>query len=462
MDARGFLRALAALALTVAGACGEEEGDGRSADRPEPFAGEEALSIVTDRPPPRSQPEPPAPEPAPAAQGLVRPSVQTVDFGSRIVDPERHADGDLEPIVRRVSLLYEAGEAPVAIRDVFLDRVDLFDADGCRGETLSPEAPRCTITLRFRPAAAQVGASRGTMTVLTEHRSFTVRLAGAVNHLVAAAPPPPPPPVDQGPSAAETLRLARVSAPRAEVVRRRTAEPPPPDPLDRFTMSDPDYEEKLGQRRLDFTYPVDQSRMISKFRDITALVETPINSQLEGKFILTVARNVYGGLQGGERNVLLPAGSKMIGYNGRLQQAGDTRLPAIITDIERPDGSRIVIDAAAHDQMGRPGLIGTIDNRIWERFGTVGIVAVLNAAFAFAAGGGDDPRLQAAQEELSDGLAEIGNKVLEENIDLTPRMTVPGGARIQISIAEDLWFPEAQRIVVGSPDILVSSEGDGS
>ena len=209
-----------------------------------------------------------------------------------------------------------------------------------------------------------------------------------------------------------------------------------------------------GQDRLDSGYPVDQARMISKFRTLSVLLETPINSAIESKFIATVARNVYGG--GSEKRfVLLPAGSKIIGFNGTLEKVGDERLPVIITEIERPDGARIVIDAAGHDQMGRPGLIGKVDNRYWERFGTSAIIGVLNGAFAVAAEGGADERLVAGQQEISDSLAEIGTRVLEDTIDLTPIMSVGGSARFTLMLSEDIWFPDARRIVVGSPDQLV-------
>ena len=258
-----------------------------------------------------------------------------------------------------------------------------------------------------------------------------------------------------GPTPEELLRLQRARAQTVAIVEQYAVEVRA-DPLDRFVLEDEDYEDRWGQTPLESGFPVDQSRMISKFFTIPAVIETPINSALESKFIAVVSRNVYGRL-GPRRYVLLPAGTRIIGFNGTLEEIGDSRLPAIISEIERPDGARVVIDAAAHDQMGRPGLIGTIDHRYWERFGTTALTAVVNGILAYVSSDSADPGFEAAQQEISDAIAEIGSSVLEDTVDLAPRMSIPGGARIQIMLREDIWFPEATRIVVGNPDELVDT-----
>ena len=451
---------------TLLSGCDDAEEETRTDQQEvrELFSEDGSLSIAL---PPKIEPEPPPPplppveqiiEPPPPDPGVATVDAQRIDFGRQTVTEEQSARNQ----VRQFEIRFSSGETPVQVFSVVTDRSDLFLIETCPEINLSPENRSCRVNVTFQPTQGNFGDYSGTISVTLiesgQSRTISLPAVAVVQRARTAAPPPPPPPppvISNAPvfDAVAALRLQRVSS-SGETLLKAAARDVRPDPFDKFEMSDPDYAEKWNQPRLDSGYPVDQTRMISKFRTISALLETPINSAIESKFIATIARNVYGGA-GENRYVLFPAGTKIIGWNGSLEKVGDSRLPVIITDIERPDGARVVIEAAGHDQMGRPGLIGVVDNRLWERFGASGIVAVISTLTAIAVQGGTDERLVAGQQELADSLSEIGSRILEDTIDLAPIMSIAGGARISLMLGEDIWFPEARRIVVGNPDQLV-------
>jgi hypothetical protein len=105
-------------------------------------------------------------------------------------------------------------------------------------------------------------------------------------------------------------------------------------------------------------------------------------------------------------------------------------------------------------------LPGDIDSRIWEKYGSAVLVTMLSAASAAASSSGSG-RLQDFQSQAADGFARITGQILEENLDLRPVETVPGGSRLIIRPLTDLWFPKPEEEGPdGKPVVMqVSTEG---
>ncbi|WP_162915206.1 TrbI/VirB10 family protein [Desertibaculum subflavum] len=271
------------------------------------------------------------------------------------------------------------------------------------------------------------------------------------------APPPPPlppPPVlsapafdDPGPAlrAAEIqAALARRQQTRAQIALAPLPEPDfAPEPKPEWRLKDRDYRrDKLG--RDESTLPVDRHRMITADRYITAILENAINSQIPGRFIALVERNVYGA---DGRLALLPKGTRIICRYESLAKVGDTRLRTTCERALRPDGASILLtDAQAADQMARIGLIGDVDNRLWERYGGAFIISAVSALASLGTVTSDNRQVQGGALAVSQNLGQVTAQILEQTVDLAPVVTVAAGSRIQIIPATDIWLREPEQI----------------
>jgi len=205
----------------------------------------------------------------------------------------------------------------------------------------------------------------------------------------------------------------------------------------RFRLTDPDYrqwEPFLGEDKS--TYPVDRDRILTADMRIGAVLEDSINSQVPGRVIAIVDRDV---LSPNGKFILVPAYTKIIcGYEG-LDQTGETRLPVTCTRAIRPDGASILLTKAiSADQMGRTGLIGEVDNRTFERYSGAFIISAMSALAQAGVNPKQTPGVQNAATTLSNNLGQVTAEVIKQNIDLRPIITIAAGSRIQIIPQTDI------------------------
>ncbi|WP_413208332.1 TrbI/VirB10 family protein [Rhodospirillum sp. A1_3_36] len=221
----------------------------------------------------------------------------------------------------------------------------------------------------------------------------------------------------------------------------RPSEPTAPEPK-------PDYE---GDRRVS-TLPVDNSRIVTTDRYITGVLETGINSQLDGSkgsIVIQVARDVYG-YHG--RNLLIPKGSRMVCDYESPDKIGSSRLGITCNRILIAEHRAEIIElaSAGGDVQGRAGFTGEVDNRFGERYGTALMLTAISSAVRLAtasATSNDESSTIAAAtdagaEEMSTRFGEITASVLEQTVDLAPIITVPQGTRVQIRPANDWYIRE--------------------
>jgi type IV secretion system protein VirB10 len=269
------------------------------------------------------------------------------------------------------------------------------------------------------------------------------------------APPPPapdplPPPEPQFEDPAPMLRAMRARELRA--LRRQAsaaqltslqspAEAAPAPVPGAWRLKDPDYKQrdpKLGEDKS--TLPVDRFRVITADRYINAILENSVNSQIPGRIIAIVERHVFGA---DGRLPLLPKGSRIICQYESLAKAGDSRLNVKCSRALRPDGASVLLtDAQGADQMARTGLVGDVDLRMWERYGSAFVVSALSALAASSQNVSQNQTVTNAGNALSQNLGQVTAKVLEQSVDLAPIVTVAAGSRIQIIPNTDIWIRE--------------------
>ncbi len=217
-------------------------------------------------------------------------------------------------------------------------------------------------------------------------------------------------------------------------------------PVQRVALGQPNYEAASVTSGL----PIDNSRIVTADRYITGILETGINSQLDGdaggEIIIQTSRDTYG-YHG--RNVLIPKGSRLICDYKSPELVGSTRL-AINCKRILLAGHRAEIYqlfSTAGDVQGRSGITGDVDNRFWEKYGTAFILSGISSAVRIASSMGNSEVATSGSEELSEKFGEITASVLEQTINLAPIITVPQGTRIQIRPRKDWYIRE---VVTGS------------
>jgi type IV secretion system protein VirB10 len=200
----------------------------------------------------------------------------------------------------------------------------------------------------------------------------------------------------------------------------------------------------------DSTSPIDNERLIAADRIIPVVLETGINSQIDGTtggpVILQVSRDVYG-YHG--RYILVPKGSRMICQYQSPTDIGSSRLEIrcgrILLGGSRAEIFELV--AQGTDQQARLGITGAVDGRFVERYGTAFALAGISAFVRYAASSTTTSESSANQnsavttgaEELSKSLGEISAAALEKTLDLKPIITVPQGTRMTIRPTFD-WY----------------------
>lgn len=195
------------------------------------------------------------------------------------------------------------------------------------------------------------------------------------------------------------------------------------------------------------SYPVDFLRTFTADRRIPAILIEDIDSTLGGKVTAQVENNVYAA-QG--TNILIPVGSKAVGYYRPLKKIGENRLQIIWTRIITPLGVNIIINAKLADAMGRSGLAGTIDTKFFDRYGLAILISTINAA-AQANVNVENQKQAVFVNTYGKELSNLSAQILEEQINIKPIIRIPAGSRILISPTQDIWFRNSDGEIIVEP-----------
>ncbi len=250
------------------------------------------------------------------------------------------------------------------------------------------------------------------------------------------------------------LRVARHNRQLQYIFKHKKKQPIPKDPAVKWHMHDEDYQQH-GPHPVDVsTYPTDLSRMILETQRITGVLEDEVNSQIAGRAVVVVNKAVP---SADFTRVLIPAGSKMVCNYKPLEKIGDTRLDFNCTRMVRPDGLSVFFLTGSSDsgdgnamigadQKGRAGLIGDVDTRAFERYGSAFLVSAISGLSQMGYNKDqslltqNNSNLQQFSHQFGNNLAQITAKLLEESIDLRPSITIKGGSVVQLRPVVDIYF----------------------
>jgi type IV secretion system protein VirB10 len=175
---------------------------------------------------------------------------------------------------------------------------------------------------------------------------------------------------------------------------------------------------------------------------LPCIIETAINSDVEGYFTAKVSTNIYDTATG--RHLVVPQGSTILAHDqSSTLLYGNERLPTISLTLALPDGRSVDLgQAPVTDQQGVAGLTGRVNQHYWRLFGAVfiggalrGGMQALPIATAQAGGAG----------QVASGIAASGNQATTQRLgralDTRPTIEVDAGQLCHVLLIKPLNLP---------------------
>lgn len=179
---------------------------------------------------------------------------------------------------------------------------------------------------------------------------------------------------------------------------------------------------------------------------IPAVLETGINSDLPGQIIATVERDVYSSVGGSD--LLVPAGSKLVGTYASKVIAGQTRVAVAWNRIILPNGTYVNIgNMPGADSAGYSGFHDQVNNHLWRIFKTSLLLSLVNAGMASASTGTgsgyatSNSYTSSAETGMAQTFGQAASQLLQKNINISPTLTIRPGYVFKVVVTGDIVFP---------------------
>lgn len=308
--------------------------------------------------------------------------------------------------------------------------VELSPFEAAIAEEMKTRAERWRKEMEDRHAGRLSGIVLSTRDILVPQAANAQPAAGQTAGLPVAAP--------AGPASADDDRRALYGDIRNALANQGV--PPavnaPQDPKVAFLGG------KEGGSYLDST----RTQPISPFEIksstvIPATLITAINSDLPGHVTGQVSQNVYDTATG--RHVLIPQGSRLFGEYDSSISYGQRRLLVAWRRLIFPDASTLELDRMpGSDPAGFAGFQGKVKNHYFRLFGQVTLLSALQSIPSLVEG---DRQGTAQPTELESiaatNYSQAGKQLIEKNLSVQPRITVPTGYKFLVTVHRDIVFP---------------------
>jgi type IV secretion system protein VirB10 len=196
----------------------------------------------------------------------------------------------------------------------------------------------------------------------------------------------------------------------------------------------------IGDMRIGRNIGPDQVVRQGKFLDC-ALVNQIRADLVDSPVIAMVSRD-YVSLDG--KFVLVPAGSKLIGEAGRVQNLQQERVYIKFERVIFPDQRSAyfpVRKVPAVDRMGAAGVDGDVDRHLMLQFGAAVMLGVLDgigAAVQSPSAGSNPTVRDMVMARTSGNFSTVIGGVIQKYANVVPTVTVEPGAKMKVFFAEDV------------------------
>lgn len=207
-----------------------------------------------------------------------------------------------------------------------------------------------------------------------------------------------------------------------------------------------------GLKKVISTWPVDMDMMILADKPIPAVIARSIDTEHEVPVTAFVERNVYA--EDG-RNVVIPAGSRLIGScggGGGAEAASSSARITIQWDrLIMPNGVMFDISSAqSGDAQGRGGVLGYLDRQLFKKYSmpfltNLGLSGMSVAFSTDEQGNGEtesskQQAMNDARESFLEESKKMFNQALADRSDIRTITFIPAGTRIIVYPKVDLWL----------------------
>jgi type IV secretion system protein VirB10 len=173
---------------------------------------------------------------------------------------------------------------------------------------------------------------------------------------------------------------------------------------------------------------------------IPAALITGIRSDLPGQITAQVTENVYDSPTG--RFVLIPQGTRLIGIYDSQVAFGQSRVLLAWTRLIMPNGRSIVLERQpGADSAGYSGLEDEVDNHWGALFKAALLSTLLGVGSELGSTtgtGGNSDVITALRRGSSDSLNQTGQKVVQQNLNIQPTLTIRPGFPVRVIVNRDL------------------------
>lgn len=202
-----------------------------------------------------------------------------------------------------------------------------------------------------------------------------------------------------------------------------------------------------AQRRTpDYTPPISAAGPLYRVLEGT-IVDTVLTNRLDGAMAAPVNCLVTNALYSHTgRQVLVPAGARILGETKPVQAFGETRLAVSFHRLLMPDGRSYRLDEfLGLNQIGDAGLRDKVNHHYLSTFGAaaaVGLISGLSQYLGSAGvGGGDGDRTIVIAGGVGDATSQAAMQVMNRFLNRLPTITIREGHRVKVYLTSDIELP---------------------
>ncbi len=174
--------------------------------------------------------------------------------------------------------------------------------------------------------------------------------------------------------------------------------------------------------------------------DEGTIIPVTLLNQLDGEFVGPVICQISGNIYDASGlNLLIPAGSKVLGEARAVNSNNQHRLAVVFHRITMPDGYSLSLDRfPALDQAGATAMSGNVSHHYLQTFGAslavggiAGLAQIGNSASSYSPWYG-------FREGVSQQMAMSSQQILDRYLNRYPTITIKPGSRAKIILMADL------------------------
>lgn len=250
----------------------------------------------------------------------------------------------------------------------------------------------------------------------------------------------------------ELLAQLQAQAPAAQLAGAAAQAAGKPDPDSRVATAKRNQEflDTVGKEKnkapIQIQAPPDMPTLMPG-SVLPATLITRINSDLPGMVTAQITQNVYDSIYG--RYLMIPRGSRVIGYYSSDIANGQSRVLVSFTTVIFPDGSRVDLQGmTAADSYGQSGMHDMVDTHFWEQFGASFLIAAISdlvGADESYDNGSNGVTVISARDPVSgatgEALQDVSQAMLEKYQNIRPTLIISQGYQFNIMVNRPIQLP---------------------